>query len=127
MQTGEITKDRKGLYSVLEWNSDMIFSYEERVNQFYYVLQVWKYLLTRQKEFALLMKVLLWSVSERMSIFNRQTIEEEGENTHTDFRKELHLSEEQKTAILALLPQWKEYHHRLDIVNWCMLTLSMNV
>lgn len=40
----------------------MIFSYEERASQYMFLLQIWKYLYLRQKQFATMISLLFWSV-----------------------------------------------------------------
>ena len=57
-----MSENRSGLFEPFDCGGGLIFSYNERINDYLFLMEIWKSLYQRQKDCYLLTSILLWTV-----------------------------------------------------------------
>ena len=127
LQEAEVTESRRGLFEPFGHNDSILNTSMERESRLQFLLNLWRLLLLRQKEIALLAALPLWTVrtGERSHVQllpdGKDSVQE---RSRRKLRETLGLSEAQKQALLAL---GQAMQRRVAVAEVYLTTLGTKV
>ena len=130
LQEAEVTESRRGLFEPFGHNDSILNTSMERESRLQFLLNLWRLLLLRQKEIALLAALPLWTVrtGERTHVQllpdGKDSVQE---RSRRKLRETLGLSEAQKQALLALGPRIQAMQRRVAVAEVYLTTLGTKV
>lgn len=130
LQEAKVAESRRGLFEPFGRNDSILNTSMEREGRLQFLLNLWRMLLQRQKEIALLAALPLWTVGteERRHVQLLPDGKDSAqERSRRKLRETLGLSETQKQALLALGPRIQAMQRRLALAEVYLTTLGTKV
>ncbi|KNB42493.1 hypothetical protein JH06_4089 [Blastocystis sp. subtype 4] len=119
LQNAPIPENRQGLFVPFQFGESMLFSHEERLSQYQFLLSVWQTLFKRQKKIHTILSLLMWTMIPESTSAPQ-------EEQRRQLRDALQLSETQKRHVLSMIRSLQMLEQKLDVTSMCLLALGMH-